>query len=177
MPTQASTVTVRSRCMTRWRWALWHDGSSRGAARALILRKSISSSSQDMSSTATTRVIQWLRPMPQSWREWMAYLMRHPSLKHHPSPLGHGWELVGVRCALSATRDLLSRRTYLHQGQLKRAGKMTARRRMRERWCTEEGGFIWIWWFRIWWSRMLWFGLITILDVTLIHQLQCRNNV
>ncbi len=24
--------------------------------------------------------------------------MRHPSLKHHPSPLGHGWELVDGRC-------------------------------------------------------------------------------
>ena len=24
--------------------------------------------------------------------------MRHPTLKHHPSPLGHGWELVGGRC-------------------------------------------------------------------------------
>ena len=29
---------------------------------------------------------------------YLAYLMRHPSLKHHPSPLGHGWELVGDRC-------------------------------------------------------------------------------
>jgi len=24
--------------------------------------------------------------------------MRHPSLKHHPTPLGLGWELVGGRC-------------------------------------------------------------------------------
>ena len=24
--------------------------------------------------------------------------MRHPSLKSHPSPLGHGWEMVGGRC-------------------------------------------------------------------------------
>ena len=24
--------------------------------------------------------------------------MRHHSLKNHPSPLGHGWELVGGRC-------------------------------------------------------------------------------
>ena len=29
---------------------------------------------------------------------YLAYLMRHPSLKHHPSPLGHGWELVGAPC-------------------------------------------------------------------------------
>ena len=29
---------------------------------------------------------------------YLAYLMRHPSLKCHPSPLGHGWELVGGRC-------------------------------------------------------------------------------
>ena len=24
--------------------------------------------------------------------------MRHHSLKNHPSPLGHGWELVNGRC-------------------------------------------------------------------------------
>ena len=24
--------------------------------------------------------------------------MHHPTLKHHPSPLGHVWELVGGRC-------------------------------------------------------------------------------
>ena len=29
---------------------------------------------------------------------YLAYLELHPSLKHHPSPLGHGWELVGGRC-------------------------------------------------------------------------------
>jgi hypothetical protein len=29
---------------------------------------------------------------------YLAYLVRHPSLKCHPSPLGHGWELVGGRC-------------------------------------------------------------------------------
>eukprot|EP00745_Piridium_sociabile_P040935 TRINITY_DN7979_c0_g1_i3.p1 TRINITY_DN7979_c0_g1~~TRINITY_DN7979_c0_g1_i3.p1 ORF type:complete len:449 (-),score=103.89 TRINITY_DN7979_c0_g1_i3:362-1708(-) len=29
---------------------------------------------------------------------YLAYLVRHPSLEHHPSPLGHGWELVGGRC-------------------------------------------------------------------------------
>ena len=29
---------------------------------------------------------------------YLAYLVRHPTLKHHPSPLGHGWELVGGRC-------------------------------------------------------------------------------
>ncbi|KAJ8333974.1 hypothetical protein SKAU_G00412930 [Synaphobranchus kaupii] len=29
---------------------------------------------------------------------FLAYLVHHPSLKHHPSPLGHGWELVGGRC-------------------------------------------------------------------------------
>jgi len=26
------------------------------------------------------------------------YLVRHHSLKNHPSPLGHGWELVNGRC-------------------------------------------------------------------------------
>ena len=29
---------------------------------------------------------------------YLAYLVRHPNLKSHPSPLGHGWELVGGRC-------------------------------------------------------------------------------
>ena len=29
---------------------------------------------------------------------YLAYLLRHPSLKHHPSPIGHGWELVGGYC-------------------------------------------------------------------------------
>ena len=29
---------------------------------------------------------------------YLAYLVRHPSLKCHPSPLGHGWELVDGRC-------------------------------------------------------------------------------
>jgi len=29
---------------------------------------------------------------------YLAYLMRHLSMKHHPSPLVHGWELVGDRC-------------------------------------------------------------------------------
>ena len=26
---------------------------------------------------------------------YLAYLVHHPSLKRHPSPLGHGWEVVG----------------------------------------------------------------------------------
>ena len=29
---------------------------------------------------------------------YLAYLINHPSLKDHPSPLGHGWELVSGRC-------------------------------------------------------------------------------
>ena len=29
---------------------------------------------------------------------YLAYLVRHPALKHHPSPLGHGWDLVDGRC-------------------------------------------------------------------------------
>ena len=29
---------------------------------------------------------------------YLAYLMRHPSLKHHSSPLGLGWQLVGGGC-------------------------------------------------------------------------------
>ena len=60
-----------------------------------------------------------------------------PSLKHHPSPLGHGWELVGGRC-----RPVRHMRPALpmHQGKLKRAGKMTARRRMRKMMIYKGGG-------------------------------------
>ena len=29
---------------------------------------------------------------------YLAYLVLHPSLKDHPSPLGHGWELASSRC-------------------------------------------------------------------------------
>ncbi len=33
-----------------------------------------------------------------SCANYLTYLVRHPSLKNHPTPLGHGWELVGSRC-------------------------------------------------------------------------------
>ena len=29
---------------------------------------------------------------------YLAYLVRHPSLKNHQSPLANGWELVGGHC-------------------------------------------------------------------------------
>jgi hypothetical protein len=29
---------------------------------------------------------------------YLAYLVRHPSMKRHHSPVGHGWELVGSHC-------------------------------------------------------------------------------
>ena len=29
---------------------------------------------------------------------YLAYLVRHPSLKHHSMPIGHGWELVDGHC-------------------------------------------------------------------------------
>ena len=29
---------------------------------------------------------------------YLAYLVRHSSLKHHPLPIGHGWELVDGHC-------------------------------------------------------------------------------
>ena len=48
------------------------------------------------------------------------------------------WRVVTV--ALSATRDLLSWRIYLHQGQLKRARKMIARRGMRKEMMMYRGG-------------------------------------
>ena len=77
---------------------------------------------------------------------YLAYLMCHHPWSTIPrhSVMAGSWWMVAV--ALSATHDLLSRRTYLRQGQLKRAGKMTARRRMREMMMYRGvGGFIWIW--------------------------------
>jgi len=29
---------------------------------------------------------------------YLAYVVRHPLMKRHPPPLGHGWELVDGRC-------------------------------------------------------------------------------
>ena len=29
---------------------------------------------------------------------YLAYLARHPTLRTHPSPIGHGWELVDGHC-------------------------------------------------------------------------------
>ena len=49
---------------------------------------------------------------------------------------GGGWSLP--------TRDLLSRRTYLHQAQHKSAWKMTVRRRMREIMMYRGGGGIYL---------------------------------
>ena len=71
--------------------------------------------------------------------KYLAYIMRHPSLRHLPSPLGHGWELVGGTCRpVRHTRPPLP--TLLHQGQQKRAGKTTARRRMLMREMMYRGG-------------------------------------
>ena len=42
---------------------------------------------------------------------YLAYLMRHPSLKHHSSPLGHGCELMDGR-HVRHTRPALP--THLH---------------------------------------------------------------
>ena len=39
---------------------------------------------------------------------YLAYLVRHPHLKCHPSPVGHGWELVGGFCRpVRSTRPAL----------------------------------------------------------------------
>ncbi|KAL8591125.1 hypothetical protein ACOMHN_063749 [Nucella lapillus] len=47
---------------------------------------------------------------------FLAYLMLHPSLKHHPSPLGHGWELVDGRCRpVRYTKPALPRHLALHE--------------------------------------------------------------
>ena len=72
------------------------------------------SKSSTISTMADARAAKWktlkiksfirLPPDADSLRQhclranYLAYLMRHPSVKHHPSPLGHGWELVSSRC-------------------------------------------------------------------------------
>ena len=45
---------------------------------------------------------------------YLSYLIRHPSIKNHPSPIGNGWEIVNGRCrpvryTKSALPDILSR--------------------------------------------------------------------
>ena len=68
----------------------------------------------ESSTAAETRDAKWKRMKKKSFTRlpsyadslhqhclranYVAYLMRHPSLKHHHSPLGHGKELVGGRC-------------------------------------------------------------------------------
>ena len=88
-----------------------------------------------------------LRPMPRSGRKhpadgdslhqhrlranYLAYLARHPALKHHPSPLGHGWDLVDGRCR-PVRHDPLSQYICLRQGKLI-ARQMRARMLIRRR--------------------------------------------
>lgn len=71
-------------------------------------------SDKESSTMAEARATKWKRmknksfvrlpPDADSLRQhclranYLAYLVRHPSLRHHPSPIGHGWELVGGRC-------------------------------------------------------------------------------
>lgn len=66
------------------------------------------------STMAESRAVKWkaqknrsfarLPPDEDSLRQhclranYLAYLARHPLKKHHPSPLGHGWELVDGHC-------------------------------------------------------------------------------
>ena len=66
------------------------------------------------STMAESRAVKWktlknksfirLPPDADSLRQhclranYLAYLVRDPSMKNHPLPLGHGWELVGGRC-------------------------------------------------------------------------------
>ena len=61
---------------------------------------------------------------------YLAYLVRHPSLKCHPSPLGHGWELVGGRCRpVRHTRPAHP----THLPALKKSRNMRVRKMMRRR--------------------------------------------
>ena len=47
---------------------------------------------------------------------YLSYVLRHPVLKHHPSPVGHGWQLVTVAVALFNTHNLLFLHNYLLPG-------------------------------------------------------------
>ena len=66
----------------------------------------------------------WLTPAPADKTRKDLQILRNTSLSQEPR--------VGAHAALEEDADLESLSTYLHQGQLKRAGKMTARMRMRE---------------------------------------------
>lgn len=123
MPTKASTARVRNQCITRWRRALWHNGSSCGAEIALTLRRRWESSSfssyeplsmaTKSNSMAEALAVKWQRMKSRSFirlppgadslcqhclrANFLVHLVHHPSLKHHPSLLRHGRELVGGR--------------------------------------------------------------------------------
>lgn len=56
---------------------------------------------------------------------YLGYLVRHPSLKQHPSPLGHGWE--------TATHDLLCQCISLHQSLSRTLEKTRRKMRMKKK--------------------------------------------
>ena len=90
-----------------------------GARWSLPVDKSSHLGYKKSSAMADARAAKWktmknksfirLPPYADSLRQhclranYLAYLVRHPSLKHHPSPVGHGWELVCGRCPPHAT--------------------------------------------------------------------------
>ena len=50
------------------------------------------------------------------WANYLAYLIRHPSIKAHPSPVGHGWAIINglcrpVRCTKPALPNYLTSHT------------------------------------------------------------------
>ncbi len=123
MPIQAFMARVSHLCMTKWQRFLLHEGSSH-SVDSLDLKEEVVEElfkftrhiiygDKKSNTMAEARTTKWkkmknksfvcLPPDADSLRQhclranYLAYLVRHPSLKCHPSSLGLGWELVGSR--------------------------------------------------------------------------------
>ena len=120
MPTQVSMAKEISRCTPRWQRALWHKTRRQEVPDDLYqFTSQVIYGDKKSSAMADARAAKWktmknksfirLPSYADSLRQhclcanYLAYLVRHPSLKHHPSPVGHGWELVCGRCPPHAT--------------------------------------------------------------------------
>ena len=115
--------------MTRWRGALWRCGESLNLEVGVIeqlyeFTRDVNYGDNNSSTIAETPATKRKKMKNKSFirlppdanslhqhclrANYLPYIMRHPSLKHHPSPFGHGWELVGVRCrSVCLTRPAL----------------------------------------------------------------------
>ena len=108
MPTQVSMAKERSQFIPRWQRTLWLKTSFNGVEMPEDLYQFTSQviyGDKKSSIMADARAAKWktmkkkslirLPPYADRLRQhclranYLAYLVRHPSLKHHPSPVGH----------------------------------------------------------------------------------------